>query len=905
MSDIKRSTLFGKLNPIAYRLIEAATIACKQRGNPYVELVHWIQQLVKSPGTDAHMLTGHFGCDRDKLFRDIQVTLDRLPRGATAVADFSPHLDESVERGWTYASLVQGCTQIRTGHVMLGILKTAGLRNVLLGISREFEKIHTDELLENFEALLAKSPETGLEPSTGQPVPGETSGAFTPAGKRESLKRFTTDITEKAAKGEIDPIIGRDVEIRQCLDILMRRRQNNPILAGEAGVGKTAIVEGLAYAVVNREVPPELKNVRLLALDMGALQAGASMKGEFEQRLRGVISEVQASTVPIVLFIDEAHTLMGADTGGAGDAANLLKPALARGTLRTIAATTWQEYKRHIEKDAALTRRFQIIKVEEPSEEQCISMMRKVAPNFEKHHKVRILDEAIEAAVRLSHRYITARQLPDKAVSLIDTACARVSLSLHSMPPEVADTRRRIEILETELMILAQEEATGITHRERKRNIEKQLATERTRDASLEKRWHSEKELVAKILELRDTLNKTPEEYPDADATPAKSRLEARTPSETNDTPKSPKKGPRPELRELTAQQKTLSRLQGESPMIFPQVDQYAIANVVADWTGIPVGRMVKNEVDRMLNLTATLEQRVLGQRSALETIVRRIQTSRAKLDNPARPVGVFMLVGPSGTGKTETALALAEALYGGEQKLININMSEFQEAHTVSTLKGSPPGYVGYGEGGVLTEAVRRQPYSVILLDEVEKAHQDVHKIFFQVFDKGFMEDAEGRFIDFKNSLILLTSNTSQDVIINMCKDPELMPNPDALEKALRLPLTKTFPDALLNRLVVVPYYPISAEVMRMIIELNLRRVTKRMHENYGTPFTYDDSVPQLIAKRCSELERGARMVESLITNVILPEIAQEILIRTSKKSPIKRVHVGTLNDNFTYKYE
>jgi type VI secretion system protein VasG len=661
-------------------------------------------------------------------------------------------------------------------------------------------------------------------------------------------------------------------------------------------VGKTAVVEGFVQRILAGDVPPALKDVIVRSLDVGLLQAGASMKGEFEQRLRSVIDEIQASPKPIILFIDEAHTLIGAGGGGgAGDAANLLKPALARGTLRTIAATTWDEYKRHIEKDPALTRRFQVVKVEEPSEDKCILMLRAVMIPFEKHHKVQVLDEAIDAAVRLSHRYIAGRQLPDKAVSLIDTAAARVSVSQHAVPPEVDDCRRRIQALDTELEILTRESVTGFDHKARLAEIKETLAKEKESLGKLEEHWNEEKALVTKVLDLRAKLRA------------AGSTIEA-APNEMK--PVDPKSAITPEerdklLTELKGLQEKLRQFQGESPLIFPSVDAGAIASVVADWTGIPVGRMVKNEIEQVLKLADILERRVIGQRHALELVARRIQTSRARLDNPNRPIGVFMLVGPSGTGKTETALTLSEALYGGEQNMISINMSEFQEAHTVSTLKGSPPGYVGYGEGGVLTEAVRRRPYSVVLLDEVEKAHPDVHEIFFQVFDKGWMEDAEGRYIDFKNTIIILTSNAAQDVIINMCKDPELMPTAEGMEKAMRVPLTKVFPDALLNRLVVVPYYPISKDVLQRIIKLNLGRVGKRVLENHKVPFTYEDGVPELIGQRCTELERGARMVDALITNTMLPEIGREFLSRLANGSEIKRVHAGVKDGNFAFAFD
>jgi len=905
MAEIKRSTLFGKLNSIAYKAIESATVFCKMRGNPYVETVHWLQQLLQTQDSDVQRILKHFQLDASRVAADLIAALDKLPRGATAISDFSPDIPAAVERGWVYGSLLFGESQVRTGHLIVGFL-SSDLRHKFLAISREFAKIKLEQLTDNFAKITSGSPEDGLRATDGSGLsagasPGEASGAIAPAamGKQEALAKFSVDLTEKARKGEIYPIVGRDEEIRQVVDILMRRRQNNPILTGEAGVGKTAVVEGFALRIVAGDVPPALKDVTLRTLDIGLLQAGASMKGEFEQRLRQVIEEVQQSPKPIILFIDEAHTLIGAGgAAGTGDAANLLKPALARGTLRTVAATTWDEYKKHFEKDPALTRRFQVVKVEEPSETKAILMMRGIVAPLEKHHKVLILDEAIEAAVRLSHRYIPARQLPDKAVSLIDTACARVAVSQHAVPAEVDDSRRRIQALETELEILQRESSVGFDHTARRAELDQKLARERTSLASLEKHWAEEKALVGKILELRARLRAAGSAI-ESKPTAMKPGLTA-APADALTTEQRDKL-----LAELKEVQDNLAAFQGEAPLMFPSVDQNAIASVVADWTGIPVGRMVRNEIEQVLKLADLLERRVIGQRHALESIARRIQTSRARLDNPSRPVGVFMLAGPSGTGKTETALSLAETLYGGEHNLITINMSEFQEAHTVSTLKGSPPGYVGYGEGGVLTEAVRRRPYSVVLLDEVEKAHPDVHEIFFQVFDKGWMEDGEGRSIDFKNTIIILTTNAAQDVIVKMCKDPDIMPAPEGLEKALRGPLVKVFPDALLNRLVVVPYYPISAEMLRTIIRLNLGRVEKRVENNHKVPFTFEESVPELIAKRCTELERGARMVDALITNTLLPEIGREFLTRLAAGSAIKRVHVGATDKDFTFAFD
>jgi type VI secretion system protein VasG len=923
MSEINRVALFGKLNELAYKGIESATVFCKMRGNPYVELVHWLNQILQLQDSDLHHIIKQFNLDPSHLAKDFTATLDKLPRGSTSISDLSSHVEEAVERGWVYSTLMFGDSQVRTGYLIIGILKTPGLRNALLAISKEFEKIKLDTLTERFDEVVGSSPENQMQSTDGFQVgggaaPGEASGAIPPAqmGKQEALQQFSVDLTEKARKGELDPIVGRDGEIRQIVDILMRRRQNNPILTGEAGVGKTAVVEGLALRIASGDVPPTLQDVTLRNLDIGLLQAGASMKGEFEQRLRQVIEEVQSSPKPIILFIDEAHTLIGAGgAAGTSDAANLLKPALARGTLRTVAATTWSEYKKYFEKDPALTRRFQVVQIDEPSEEKAILMMRGMASTMENHHRVQVLDEALEASVRLSHRYIPARQLPDKSVSLLDTACARVAVSQHAVPAEVDDSRRRIEALETEHEIINRETAVGVDTAAREETVNEQLEEEQTRLDVLDERWNSEKELVQQILDIRSQLRGQVGKVEGTESELEKS-ADSAAESVTVDTGASTE-GEVDQAEELTPEQRDellqtlrdlqqqLAELQGESPLILPSVDSQAIASVVADWTGIPVGRMVKNEAEAVLKLGDTLNKRVIGQRHALDMIARRIQTSRARLDNPNKPIGVFMLCGPSGVGKTETGLALAESLYGGEQNVITINMSEFQEAHTVSTLKGAPPGYVGYGEGGILTEAVRRKPYSVVLLDEIEKAHPDVHEIFFQIFDKGWMEDAEGRYIDFKNTLILLTSNVGTELIMNMCKDPELMPEPEGITKALHEPLLKVFPAALLGRLVVIPYYPLSDEVMQLIIKLQLGRIQKRIAENHKIPFGYDDDVVNVIASRCGEVESGARVVDAILTNTVLPKISQEFLTRMMQGEKIDRVQVSIEDGEFKYGFE
>lgn len=900
MSEISRAALFGKLNQLGYRSIEAATVFCKMRGNSYVELSHWLHQILQLENSDLHQIIKHFQIDLGKLAKELTESLERLPRGSTSISDLSPHIETAVERGWLYGTLMFGESQVRTGHLVVGIQKTRELLHALGGISNEFTKIKTDDLLDNFASIVSGSPEESMAAQDGYhigggAVPGEASGAMPPAqmGKQQALQSYSHDLTAKARAGEIDPVIGRDDEIRQIVDILMRRRQNNPILTGEAGVGKTAVLEGLAQRIASGEVPPPLRDVSLRSLDVAAMQAGASMKGEFESRLKQVIEEVQSSEKPIILFIDEAHTLIGAGgQAGTGDAANLLKPALARGELRTIAATTWAEYKQYIEKDPALTRRFQVVKIDEPSEEKAIRMMRSLASALEKHHTAQILDEAIEAAVKLSSRYIPDRQLPDKAVSLLDTSCARVTMTQHSVPAEIELIRRNIQAYETEVGIITSEEAIGIDTVARRQAAEEELTTLNQELTKLEARWDVEKAKVEKVLAIRARLRS------DAVQRDASKEGEVAKPELT------------PEQREqllekLRGLQTELEELQGDSPLILPSVDAQAVAAVVADWTGIPVGKMVKDEITTVLNLAEHMDSRVIGQRHALEMVAKRVQTSRAGLDNPIKPIGVFMFCGPSGVGKTETAIALAETLYGGEQNMITINMSEFQEAHTVSTLKGAPPGYVGYGEGGILTEAVRRKPYSVVLLDEVEKAHPDVHEIFFQVFDKGVMEDGEGRLIDFKNTLILLTSNVGSELIMNMCSDPELMPPPEGIAKALREPLLKVFPAALLGRIVTIPYFPLSDEMIGKIVRLQLKRIQNRVQERYLVPMTYDEEAVALIASRCTEIESGGRMIDAILTNTVLPQISRELLMRTVAGKSFDCVQLGAKDAEFVFTYD
>lgn len=881
MTEISRASLFGRLNPTALKAIETATSFCRMRGNPYVELIHWLHVLLQEPRNDVGAIRSAFAIDDTKLARDIVAAMDVLPRGASAISDFAPQIEEAIEKGWIYASLQFSASRVRTGQLFYGMLKTPTLRNALFAISSEFRKIQVEKLGADFEKICGSSTET-TQIDAGPIAVASGDGSVGSSGEGEALGRFSIDLTQKARTGEIDKIVGRDAEIRQVVDILLRRRQNNPILVGEAGVGKTAVAEGFARRIVDGDVPPVLQGVTVRALDIGLLQAGASVKGEFEKRLRQVIDEVEASPKPIILFIDEAHTLVGAGgQAGTGDAANLLKPALARGRLRTIAATTYAEYRQYFEKDPALTRRFQTVDVGEPDTENAIAMLRSVAPMMEKHHDVVLLDEAVEAAVKLSQRYVPARQLPDKAVSLLDTACARVAVSQHAVPAQVEDRRRRVELLEVEREIAAREQAAQYRDDDRVAKIDELLIEARATCVEAETKWECELVALAQVKAARDA------------------RAAAATAAEAGEADSS---DPNARKAELDAALERLRAAQADTPMVFGVADADAVASVVGDWTGIPVGRMVKNEIASVLTIADQLTARVIGQDDAMKAIAKRIQTSRAKLDNPNKPVGVFMLCGPSGVGKTETAHVLSELLYSGDDSLIVINMSEFQEAHTVSTLKGAPAGYVGYGQGGVLTEAVRRRPYSVVLLDEVEKAHPDVHEMFFQVFDKGFMNDSEGRFIDFKNTLILLTSNVGTDLITTMSEDEEMKPSFDALATALRPELLKTFPPALLGRLIVLPYYPLSPAMLQGIVRLQMGRLVKRFAENHGIDFTYGQDVVDLIVSRCNEVASGGRVIDAILTNTMLPEISVLLLEKQMSGEAIATIDVLVEGDGFGY---
>jgi type VI secretion system protein VasG len=868
--------LIAKLNPVTRNALESAAGLCLSRTHYDVEVEHYLMKLLDVPDSDLTFILKHYGIDRSRLAGELTRSLDRLKSGNARTPALSPKLVEMFTEAWTIGSVDFGAQKVRSGHTILALVSDPELAHMVGDASKEFTKIPSEALKKDLAAIVASSSE-----ETGAAGAASEAGESAPragGGRAPNLDQYTVDLTQKARDGKIDPVLGRDFEVRQVVDILTRRRQNNPILVGEAGVGKTAVVEGFAGRIAQGDVPPALKNVTLRTLDLALLQAGAGVKGEFENRLKGLIEEVKQSPTPIILFIDEAHTMIGAGgTAGQGDAANLLKPALARGELRTLAATTWSEYKKYFEKDPALARRFQLVKVEEPTEEQCLLMMRGIVPSLEHHHRVRILDDGVDAAVRLSHRFLADRQLPDKAVSVLDTACARLALGQNATPPAIEDAQRRLDDLAVQERVLSREAAVGTDHNERLGKIAAERVEVEANLAALTTRWNEERDLVTKIRELRETLEAGAGKNGD---------------------------GTTSQRQAMGSLQDRLTALQGETPLVRVCVDAGIVGEVISGWTGIPVGKMQRDETATVLELENHLGKRLIGQSHALELISRRIRTSRAGIEDPNKPKGVFMLVGPSGVGKTETALALSDLLYGGERNLITINMSEFQEAHTVSTLKGSPPGYVGYGEGGVLTEAVRRRPYSVVLLDEVEKAHPDVLELFFQVFDKGQMEDGEGRQIDFRNTIIILTTNAGTDTIMKLCADPETAPSDEGLVKALKPELDKVFKPAFLGRMVIIPYFPIRDENLKRIIRLKLGKIQRRLTETHRVAFTFDDALVDQVAERCTEVESGARNVDNILTNTLLPEISRELLERMAAGDRMSGIRVGVRPDG-TFDYQ
>ena len=840
-------SLIGKLNATTRLAATRAASICVALGQHEVEIEHLLLALLEQERCDLVLIARHCGVNVEALEADLHQEVSQFKNGSTRTPVFARDLPVLLEHAWLIASLATPPDGIRSAHLLVALLTDPELEQLALRASRQFAKIPIDEVKHQLEKYTHGSKEEKTAaPATAAAPPADT--ARTPA-----LDQYTTSLTHMAREGKLDPVIGREAEIRQVVDILLRRRQNNPILTGEAGVGKTAVVEGLALRVAAGDVPSALKDVEIRTLDMGLLQAGASVKGEFENRLKNVIDEVKQSPRAVILFIDEAHTMIGAGgAAGQNDAANLLKPALARGELRTIAATTWGEYKKYFEKDAALARRFQVVKVEEPSEDIASAMLRAMAPLMETHFGVRIRDEAVTEAVRLSHRYISGRQLPDKAVSVLDTACARVALAQSGTPALLEDAARQMERISAEIAALRREESGAALH-QRMQHLQTSLAAIKEEHEQHTERWHREQAIVASIVRLR-----AGEGSADANALKAE-----------------------------------LSELQGESPLVPLEVDGASVASIVSGWTGIPLGRMVKDEIRTVLSLQGALEERILGQPHAIAAVAQRVRTARANLDDPNKPKGVFLFVGPSGVGKTETALALADLLYGGERKLITINMSEYQEAHSVSGLKGSPPGYVGYGQGGVLTEAVRRNPYSVVLLDEIEKAHPDVIELFFQVFDKGVMDDAEGREIDFRNTIIIATANAGSATIMQACVNKE-PPSPEELEQLLRPQLFKHFKPAFLGRVKVTPYYPIPDAVLARIIELKLARIAQRIREHHQGEFTYEPSLVDAVLARCTEVDSGARNVDHILNGTLLPEIAQAVLEKMAQEQSISRIIVS-----------
>jgi type VI secretion system protein VasG len=921
--SLNLKSLIGKLNDTTRSALEAAAGLCVSRTHYDIEIEHYLLKVIDSSDNDVAYILKQYGVDRSRLTAELQRSLDRLKTGNARSPAFSPQLVNMLTEAWTVASIEYDAAQVRTGFTLLALLSSTELARMIRDVSKEVQLIPVEGLRKDYYAVCEKSREMSVALASGGPAPagaGPARPGGAPGGKTPHLDQYTVNMTTNAKAGKIDTVLGRDQEIRQVVDILMRRRQNNPILTGEAGVGKTAVVEGFALRLAQGDVPPPLRNVQLHSLDLALLQAGAGVKGEFENRLKGLIEEVKSSPHPIILFIDEAHTMIGAGgQAGQNDAANLLKPALARGELRTIAATTWSEYKKFFEKDAALARRFQVVKVEEPTELQCDTMLRGIVPALEKHHQLRILHEAITSTVRLSHRYLAGRQLPDKAVSVLDTACARLSLGQNTIPPAIEDSTRRIEDLKVQKRILERETTTGEDHSERLSVIDEQLIKEEASLAGLNTQWQKEVELVREIRAMREALETgaqtvavagngkpaaaEPAPAPavaaqaDGDSEPAGA---VATATEVEEKP-----AEKPTIEALNALEDQLAAVQGENPLIHVCVDERIVGEVISAWTGIPLGKMVKDEIAAVLDLDGHLRKRIIGQDHALAAIAQRIITSRARLDDPGKPVGVFMLVGPSGVGKTETALALADLLYGGERNVVTINMSEFQEAHTVSTLKGSPPGYVGYGEGGVLTEAVRRRPYSVVLLDEVEKAHPDVLELFYQVFDKGNLEDGEGRSIDFKNCIIILTTNAGTETLMKLTADKETMPDSNGLVSALKPELNKIFKPAFLGRMILIPYFPVRDEALKQIIVLKLGKIQRRLTENHKISMTCDDAVLEEVAKRCTEVESGARNVDNILSNTMLPEISRQILGRMAEEAPTERVQVGVSSDgNFTYSW-
>ncbi len=873
--DLKK--LISKLNPLLFKAIEDSAEFCFEKSNFNVEIEHLLLKILDIPNSDLSLLLKCHDINHAVVIRELTQAVDRLKNGNRQTPSFSGPLQNLMQEAWLIASLKFGEKKIRSGMLLMTLLTDGRLRRITRTVAPSFLKIQPDTLPQVIKENLKESIEVegnaemskdDLEQATDKSRDADKrlSGLF----KSEALEQYTVDLIEQARCGLIDPIKGRESEIRQIVDVLTRRRQNNPILVGEAGVGKTAIVEGFAFRILDGDVPPSLQNISLRVLDLTLLLAGASVKGEFEDRIKTIISEVKSSPQPIILFIDEAHTMIGTGaSAGQGDAANILKPALARGELRTIAATTWAEYKKYFEKDAALARRFQLVKVDEPDLETSVAMMRHVVPTLEKHHNVRIVDEAVRDAVELSHRYISGRQLPDKAVSILDTSCARVAIGQNATPPEIEDVLRKIEIMKQEIDNLKKEELYGADHSEKLNEITDLVKAEEKEHHELEKRWKHELDLARDINEIQDKLEKTAAGFDDEEI-------------DADDLTK-----------KLKQMQWELEDTQWEKPMVPACVNSAVIASVISGWTGIPVGKMLANEVDTILKLKEKLGQQIVGQEHAIGSICDHIQISRAGLGDKEKPVGVFLLVGPTGVGKTETALALADNLYGGQRNMVVLNMTEYQETYAVSGLKGSPPGYVGYGQGGVLTEAVRRNPYTVILLDEVEKAHPDVLELFFQVFDKGCLEDSEGVNVDFKNTLIILTSNVAEDIIVDYGSEPGKQLDVDELNELIKPELLKFFKSAFIGRMITVPYFMLGEYEMRNIVKIKFNNIVERFRESHKVELTYSEDVVASIAEFCSKCDSGARSIEHFFTQSILPGLSEEILKRIANVEPCESISI------------
>ncbi|WP_422527448.1 type VI secretion system ATPase TssH [Serratia fonticola] len=859
----QRERLFNQLGAFAYKTFVEATRLCRSYRHEYVELEHWLKVLVDQQHGDVPALLMHYGLNQSVIAARLENIIQHMPNCHTAGQDLSSRLESAVESGLLMSQVMGAQRSIRTAHILLGLLQDTQHQRWLYRLCDEFKKLPIPQIAQEYESLLAHS----IEHEEAQPEVGTLTASAskqTTAGLA-AWDKWCIDLTQQAVAGEIDPVIGREAEIRQTIDILSRRRQNNPILVGEAGVGKTAVVEALARKLACGDVPPLLHGARLLSLDLGRMQAGASMRGEFESRLKALIDGISQCDTPIILFCDEAHTLVGAGgQAGTGDAVNLLKPLLARGALRMIAATTWSEYKQFIEPDSALTRRFQRVLISEPDEPTAVNMLRAIAPHFAKHHNVTIRDSAILAAVRLSLRNLPARQLPDKAISLLDTACARVALSQHAAPQIIEQLTARLSVLNTELHYLQRERQLGAEVDARLAEVEAtipQLAEELT---VLQQRIAHQQALVGALLPDEDSTN----------TITAHVRW--------------------PELLEL----------QQEEPLVYPWVDEQTIAEVLSDWTGIPSRKMLQDDIDCMLHLEQHLGSCIFGQDNALKEIAQAVRISRAGIQTQERPLGIFLLAGPTGTGKTETANVLAERLYGGAHNLITFNMSEFQEAHTLSTLKGAPPGYVGYGKGGKLTEAVRRKPYSVILLDEFDKAHPDIHDAFYQVFDKGWMEDAEGRVVSFRQCFILLTCNQGAEEIEQACQaesDIKL----SVLKPLVYNALLSRFAPALLARVNIVPYLPLQHAALMKIATHYLSRLSQRLSDELNTTLLTADDIPAWIAERIASHPNRGRAVEELLRQTVLPVISNEVLLRQHKATPLTEIRLMIEDANLSIEFD